>query len=117
MMEIVKTKAKLENIKDEDFKEVQSYFGEKSVDNTRMAFRIRTHMVRDIPGNYKNKFRVKGTESEGLMCPDCQVGEMLTQSHCLTCPAWERLRVGLDTSKISDLVTFFRKLLAEREKV
>ena len=117
MIEIVKTKSKLDAINGEDFKEVQEYFDDKSVENTRMAFRIRTEMVKEIPGNFKNKYRVKGTESEGLICPECQEQAIMTQSHCLVCPAWAELRDGLDVSKISDLVVFFRKLLVERAKV
>jgi hypothetical protein len=117
MMKEVKNKTKLEHIKNEDFKEVQKYFSEKSVENTRMAFKIRTQMVPEIPGNFKNKYRVKGTETEGLVCSECEEGEIMTQSHCLTCSAWADIREGLDMTDIKDLVTFFRKLLVERSKV
>ena len=74
-------------------------------------------MVPKIPGNFKNKYRVRGTESEGLVCTECQEEEIMTQSHCLTCSAWSKLREGLDLTHIGDLVKFFRKLLVEREKV
>ena len=117
MMKIVKTKTKLENIQDEDFSDVQEYFGEKSVENTRLAFKIRTQMVAEISGNYKNKYRVKGTEKEGLVCMECQDDEIMTQSHCLTCTAWAELREGIDLTNIKDLVIFFRKLLVARSKV
>ena len=86
MVKIVKTKSKLENMQDDDFHEVHKYFSDKSVENTRMTFRIHIQMVQDIPGNYKNKYKVKGTVSEGLVWSDCDTGEILTQSHCLTCP-------------------------------
>ena len=49
-MEIVKTKSKLDG---EDFREVQEYFDDKSEDNSRMAFRIRMEMDKEIPGNLK----------------------------------------------------------------
>ena len=117
MVDIVKTKKKLEDIKEEDFREVQPYFMDKSVEKVRMAFKIRTQMVQDIPGNYKNKYRVRGTESDGLACTDCDEGVIMTQSHCLACPAWSGLREGLELSKIDDMVVFFRKLLVERSKV
>ena len=61
MVEEVKSKKKLENIKEDDFREVQQYFGDKSVENTRMGFMIRTQMVPKIPGNFKNKYRVRGS--------------------------------------------------------
>ena len=91
--------------------------GANSVENTRMGFMIRTQMVPKIPGNFKNKYRVRGTEREGLVCTECPEEEIMTQSHCLTCSAWSELREGLDLTLTGDLVKFFRKLLVEREKV
>ena len=117
MVNTIKTKSKLEEIKDDDFREVQPYFHDKSVESTRMKFKIRTHMVPKIPGNFKNKFQVKGKVSEGLACQHCGQGEKFTQSHSLTCPAWTDIRQGLDMSNGDDLVVFFRKLLVERAKV
>ena len=117
MIKEVKSKTKLDHIKNEDFREVQKYFEEKSVENTRMAFKIRTHMVPEIPANFKNKYRVRGTDTEGLVCSECDEGEIFSQSHCLTCSAWADIREGLDMTDIRDLVTFFRKLLVERSKV
>ena len=49
MVEKVKKQTKLEDIKEDDFRELQPYFDDKSVDNGRMAFRIRSQMVKDIP--------------------------------------------------------------------
>ena len=46
---------KLMDIRDEDFSEVQEYFKQKSVDNTRLAFRVRSKMVDEIPANFKDK--------------------------------------------------------------
>jgi hypothetical protein len=117
MVDIVKTKSKLDAIKEEDFREVQQYFNDKSVENTRMAFKIRSQIIPEIPGNFKNKYRVKGTVNDGLICSDCQQGEIMTQSHCLAYTAWTELRDGLDLTDINDLVVFFRKLLVERAKV
>jgi hypothetical protein len=48
---------KLEPIKGEDFLGTQKYFMDKSIENGRMSFQIRTQMLKDIPGNFKNKFR------------------------------------------------------------
>ena len=56
--ELSKSK-KLCDIKDEDFTKVQSYFDGKSVESTRMAFQVRSHMVPEIPGNFKNKYKNK----------------------------------------------------------
>ena len=117
MISTINTKSKLEAIKGDDFTEVQEYFNEKSVSNSRMAFKVRSLMVPEIPGNFKNRYKVKGTLSEGLTCEYCQEGEIMTQSHCMSCPAWSGLREGLDLTNIKDLVIFFRKLMDERAKV
>ena len=48
--ELSKSK-KLSDIKNEDFTKVQSYFNGKYLESTRMAFRVQSHMVPEIPGN------------------------------------------------------------------
>jgi hypothetical protein len=106
---------KLESIKDEDFTSVQEYFSDKSVESSRMTFRVRCHMVKDIPGNFKEKYKKKG--EDGLICSYCQDRQVMTQSHCMVCPAWEKLRSGLDLTNIRDLATFFSKLLEERARL
>ena len=35
----------------------------------------------------------------------------------MVCPAWMEIKEGLDLRDIKDLVTFFRRLLVERERV
>ena len=105
---------KLKDIKDEDFSSVQEYFKGKSVENTRMAFKIRSKMVTEIPGNVKNRYKNK---KEELVCKYCSKNEELSQSHVLECSAWVELKSGLDLNNIMDLVIFFRKMLAERVKL
>ena len=61
------------DIKDEDFSTVQDYFKDKSVENTRMAFKVRSKMVADIPCNFKNKYMRKGVD--GIMCSYCKKEE------------------------------------------
>ena len=100
---------------DEDFSKPQDYLNEKSVENSRMAFRIRCEMVQDIRGNYKDKYRRQGGEI-ALECQDCLTNEIQTQSHCLICPRWEKLREGLELNKLEDMVKYFQKLLSERMK-
>ena len=106
---------KLQEVKNENFREVQEYFKDKSIENSRMAFKVRCKMVPDIPGNFSSKYKKQG--EQGLVCAYCQEGEIMSQSHCLECPAWEDLREGLELSKISDMVKFFRNLLKERAKL
>ena len=110
--EIMKMK-KLDPIKHEDFTEAQQYLKDKSIENGRMAFRIRSQMLDNIPGNFKNKYK---KEIEKLKCPYCNLDQDMTQSHCLECPEWGDIRKDLDVKNIDDLVKFFQRLLAERAK-
>ena len=105
----------MNDVKDEDFSIVQEYFENKSVENTRMAFKVRSKMVADIPGNFKQKYKQKG--ADGLLCPYCTERQEMDQAHCMRCSAWTELRKGLDMSNIQDLVIFFRKMLAERARL
>ena len=99
---------KLDPVNKEDFLEVQEYFTDKSLENGRTAFKIRTQMLEDIPGNFKNKFKNE--------CEYCDLNEIMSQSHCLTCTAWTDIRKNLDMTRIEDLVTFFKRMLMERAK-
>ena len=69
-------------------------------------------MVSKIPGNFKNMY--KNTEN-GLKCSHCPE-PVMTQSHCISCPGMAELRDGLELSEINDMVTFFRRVLKERDK-
>ena len=111
----IKNSKKMEKHKDDDFRKAQPYMKGKSLEQTRMCFRARCEMVKEIKGNFKSKYTRNGGE-EALVCDneDCKVVE--TQSHCLTCPKWEGIREGLDLTVIQDLATFFQRLLVERGK-
>ena len=102
---------KLQEIVADDFAKPQSYFNHKSIENGRMAFKIRSKMIKEIPANFKNKFK-----EEDQVCKFCQEKKLLSQSHCLLCPAWEQQREGLDLKNIDDLVIFFREMLSEMDK-
>jgi hypothetical protein len=43
--------------------------------------------------------------------------KVMSQEHCLECPAWSELRKGLDVTNIIGLVVFFRRLLTERARL
>ena len=72
---------KLEPIKNEDFRKVENYFSEKSIHTCRIAFRIRSQMVKEIPGN-KKKYKNNDSSDSGLICKHCSDGFIMTQSHC-----------------------------------
>ena len=106
---------KMKKHRNYDFSQPQTYMLGNVVTNCRMAFHIRCELVKDIKGNYKDKFKRLGGE-DALKCNDCLSDEIQTQSHCLVCPHWEDIRKGLELDKINGLVTFFQRLLLERSK-
>ena len=91
MLNLFEKSKKLQDIKNDNFRGMQSYFNDKNLANSRMKFKIRTKMVEKIPGNFKNRY--KFSES-GLNCSSCKIE--LTQAHCALCPARAELRQGLD---------------------
>ena len=112
MKEEIQKSSKLEHIQHEDIRKIQPYFFDKSVENTRLAFRIRTKLVQKIPGNFKNLYK---NNKDGLKCSHC-LEPVMTQSHCVSCPGLEDLREGLDLDSMKDIVTYFRRILIERSK-
>ena len=115
LIEEVENSKKMRQHAQDNFKKVQDYLKGKSVDNCRMAFRIRCEMVKEVRGNFKDKYRRKGGE-HALNCEDCNSNQVQTQTHCLVCPHWEKLRTDLDLSKMEGMVTYFQRLLTERLK-
>ena len=65
---------KLEDIKHEDFRKPQNYMESKSVENARMAYRIRCKMVKTFKMNFKNSYK-------NLKCENCLFGSLDDQSH------------------------------------
>ena len=113
MLSQFETSKKLEDIKNDNFRQMQEYYKDKNLANARMKFKIRFKMVDKIPGNFKNKYNNKYNE-EGLNCTEC-LTEM-TQFHCTICPARATLREGLDMSSLDDTVIYFRRYLSQEKK-
>ena len=112
---------KMEAVKHEDFRVAQTYLEDKSIERCRTKFRIRTNLLKTFKDHFRNNYRQKERGQEdsdpGLQCNDCLTPHTRdTQAHCLTCPAWEQLRTGLDLTDIEDLVTYFRRVLERRSK-
>ena len=100
---------KLEDIKHEDFRTIQGYMQSKSLETTRMAYRIRCKMVKSIKMNFKNSYR-------NLKCENCDTESLDSQDHAIRCAALEEQRRGLELHKIEDLVEFFHWILKEKGK-
>ena len=98
----------MKDIKNEDFRVEQEYLKEKAMDTARMAFRIRTKMVKNINMNFKNLYR------NDLKCKECDMEEEESQEHMLECPGWREERGGLDVSTILGKVKFFMEVMKRK---
>ena len=109
---------KMEKIKHEDFRKEQDYLDCRSLDSCRTQLRIRLEMLETFKDNYRTKYRTLGRGEEdrdpGLLCSDCGQSRD-SQSHCLTCLAWQEARERLDLSCIGDIVLYFQRVLRGRE--
>ena len=81
---------------------------DKSLENSRMAFRIKSSLVNRIKMNFKGSYK------HNLICDKCESGQNETQCHAMSCAGWSEQREGLDLEKMSDMVIFFRRLLEEK---
>ena len=111
MMKQFEFSKKLQNIKASDFKNLQPYFSDKNIENARIKFKIRTKMLKKIPGNLKNQYK---NVQNGLKCDFCV--EEMTQNHCISCPGRKESRKDLDMSNLDDLVTYFKTILGENSQ-
>ena len=57
---------KLEDIKNYDFQNIQTYFNDRNIENIRIKYKIRIKMLENIPGHFKNKCK------NGLKCLYCE---------------------------------------------
>ena len=110
MMQQFEGSRKLEDIKFDDFTNMQEYFNDRNLERARMKFKIRTKMVETIPCNFKNKYK---NVPNGLKCKFCP--DDMTQNHCLTCQGREQLREDLDITQLDDLVIYFQRILKEKD--
>ena len=105
------TSKKLEDIKNSDFDDVQPYFHDKNIENGRIKFKIRSKMLKKVPGKFKNLY--KHVEN-GLKCEFCI--DELTQNHIISCPGRIEHRQDLDMNNLDHLVTYFKIILGEKSQ-
>ena len=101
---------KLAGIRNQDLRKPQEYMREKSVENARQAFRVRSKMIRSVKMNFKSMHR------NDLKCVKCGVAEE-TQEHVLECEEWKEFWKDLNTDQIKDQVTFFHRHQLEKARL
>ena len=102
--------SKLDAVKGGDFRREQDYLKENGIERARMAFRIRTRMVKKVKMNFKNEHR------KNLRCENCDRNEEETQEHVMLCPAWEEERGSLDLTMMKDQVEFMMKVMRRKTR-
>ena len=107
--EEMKRYEKLKEIKDEDFRKEQDYMEEKAMDTARMAFRIRTKMVKNVKMNFKNMYK------DNLKCEKCEMDEDESQEHLLECPGWREERGDLEVTTTKGKVMFFTRIMKKKK--
>ena len=109
MKEEMEVCEKLKLIKNDDFREVQSYMDWKGIDKGRMAFRLRSRMLKKVKANFK------GMNRGNLKCDFCETEEEESQEHVMVCPGWREEMGTLDTTRMEDMVEFFCRVMKKKQ--
>ena len=109
MKEDMKKYEKLEKVKNEDLRKEQEYLSWKGMDRGRLAFRIRSKMVKNVKKNFHNMYR-------DVKCEHCEGEEEESQEHMMVCPGWVEEMATLDMIEIKDQVEFFSRVMKRKSK-
>ena len=101
---------KLKDIVNDSFGR-QEYLSSKSIEHSRTMIRIRSKMLH-VKDNFKNMYK---NRTNGVKCDSC-LTQVETQAHVLVCPAYDKLREGLQLNNQDDLVKYYREVLMLRDK-
>ena len=105
MKEEMSKYGKLKDVLNEDYRKEQVYMEEKAMDNARMAFRVRTKMVKKVKANFKSMYK------DNLSCEECDENAEETQEHMVECPGWREEMGTLDVTNMKDKLEFFLRVM------
>ena len=103
--------SKLEAFKNEETCELKEYFQTMTMEEARTNFRVRSMMVK-CGLNQPNDPRNIATLWKCSACSNVD-----SQSHIIWCPAYQKLREGKSLDNERDIVQYFQKVMAIREKL
>ena len=93
--------------------ERKKYFFEQNIDDVRIMFKIKSEVLPTIRKNFSRKYK-----RQTLICPSCRnisSPKEDTQKHLmLECPTFASYRLEKDLSKDTDLIDFFKSVIAHR---
>ena len=101
---------KMEDLVDSETGRVKEYMLNHNIADSRTMFRYRTKML-ELKENMKGRY-----SRDSLSCEACSSGDVESQLHVLSCTAYDDIREGLDLSKDTDLVAYFREVMNRRMK-
>ena len=90
---------------------MKDYVKEGTLYSVRTTWEVRAFMLR-VAGNYSHHTRYQAT---GWLCQGCRLQVREDQDHLAQCEGYEDLRLGKDLEDNTDLVTFYRMVMARRE--
>ena len=102
--------SKMRDVKSEECEIKDCLKGSLAV--ARDLFRIRIHM-NDMRVNQRNN---TANKKAGYVCVGCQAEEENNQ-HVRVCPSYTDLRAGKDLNLSTDLVKYFREVMAKRMEI
>ena len=100
-----------EYIDSEEEYEIKDYVKDLNMHDARVNFKLRSKMFpckdnfRSDPVNVASKW----------LCKACEVVD--SQSHILTCPAYQQLREGKSLDSEKDVIEYYRKVMVIRSKL
>ena len=89
---------------------IKDYLKTMTVRQARVFFSVRTEMLRTVQYNFRNNPQYRMNDYK------CICGEEDRQSHLEDCIVYRHCSVGLDLSIPTDIVTFYQRVISEREK-
>ena len=104
--------SKLEVMKGEEKCEVKDYISSMTMEQARTNFRIRSMMIKCALNQPSDPQNIASL----WKCRACSVN-IGSQSHILWCPAYKKLREGKSLESDLDLVQYYQKVMAIREKL
>ena len=94
----------------EDNFELKPYFKNLDLSWDRDKFRLRSKMTKTVKMNYPSD---KGYKADLWSCWHCP--SLDTQSHIMTCPAYQQFRENRNLDNDQELVKFFRQVIQLRD--
>ena len=115
LKEEMKDLEKCSDLLKQDLSKPQSYFTSKSMEESRVSFRVQVRMI-DCPGNMKGKYIGRMGCTACLPWREAKGEEEVTatQDHLTKCPAYSFIRENYDMSSFSDITKYFMKLMATK---